>query len=288
VSGYPVLLQMLKSFGLPGLLLVLAGHPNTLGADDIRKSNPGVQPPSAPLPLEPIYRVRSAGGRERFATRPEHDFKDLALEGIAFFAVCTNSWPTGLVPIFMVERTNRFELRRRPVRGQENDFEPLFFALPPADEPDAAKIAGHWDARAVRGNGDKDFPAWDLSIEGEQVSGRFDPFTQYRFAHLAGGTFRSNRLELRAEYNNEVYLLNGEWREGRINGWWQHVDATERGTWEATRRESRPPVSNEVVALYEWRRPSDNGRRYALEGAEMGAGWERSGRPLCQVWRGLE
>jgi len=278
--------QALRSSGLLGLLLILPGSPNVPGADTSSKAGAGNNPQPSPLPLEPVYRIRPLDGKQRFATPRDYDFKKLSPEGVAFLAVITNDWPTGLVPIFMVEKTNWFELRRRPVRGQENDFEPLFFALPPADEPDATKIAGHWDGRAVRGNGDKDFPAWELTIEGDQVSGRFDQDSQYRYAYLAGGTFRSNRLELRAEHNNEVYLLNGEWREGRISGVWHHADATERGTWEATRRESCVPASSEIVALYEWRRPLDNGRRYALEGEEMEPSWERSPRPLCRVWRG--
>ena len=239
---------------------------------------------AAPLSLEPVYRVKAVDGKQRFATRGELDFKKLPVEGVAFFAVITNAWPAGLVPIFMVEKTNRFELRRRSVRGQENYFEPLFFALPPTDEPDATKIAGHWDGQAVRGNGDKDFPVWELAIEGEQVSGRFDQGSQYRYAYLAGGTFRSNRIELRAEYNNDAYLLSGEWHAGRIQGTWHHVDGVERGTWQASRRESHIPSGDVSVSLYEWRRVSDGARRYAIEGEAMEPEWERSARPLCRVW----
>jgi hypothetical protein len=237
------------------------------------------------LPLEPVYRVKVIDGKERFVTAAELDFKQLSLEGVAFFAVITNAWPTGLVPIFIVEKTNRFELRRRSVRGQENYFEPLFFALPPADEPHATKIAGHWEGQAVRGNGDKDFPAWELAIEGEQISGRFDQASQYRYAYLAGGTFRSNHVELRAEYNNDAYLLNGQWQDGQIKGTWYHVDGLERGTWQASRRENRVPSGEFSIALFEWRRISDGARRYAVESETLPPEWERSAQSLCRVWR---
>lgn len=252
-----------------GCAAILLATTRLFGADADATTTGRIAPALVPLSLEPVYRVKSLGEKQRFATRTEYDFKKLTLDGVAFFAVITNDWPTGLVPIFIVEKTNRFELRRRPVRGQENYFEPLFFALPPAAEPDATKVAGHWDCRAVRGNGDKDFPAWELAIEGDQVSGRFDQSSQYRYAYLAGGTFRSNRLELRAEYNNDVYLLHGQWRQGRITGTWQHVDAEERGTWKATRRESPLPTSDDILSLYEWRRLLDNARYYALEGETM-------------------
>ena len=251
------------------------------------KTEPGAQAASAmaPLRLERIYRMDAANQKRRFATREQIDVKTLPLEDVAFLAVVTNHWPTGLVPIFMVEKTNRVELRRRPVRGQENSYEPLFFALPPVDEPDAAKITGRWDCQAVRGNGDKDYPVWELAIEGDQISGRFDQGSQYRVAYLTGGTFRAHRIELRAEYNSDVYLLSGEWHEGEIKGTWRHLDADERGTWQASRPESRLPSSRDVVSLYEWRRSPDNARRYSVEEEKIEPEWERSPRPLCRVWR---
>ena len=141
--------------------------------------------------------------------RGTSDFTTLAPVEVAFLAVCTNDWPAGLVPVFAIERNHRVELRRRPLRGQENACEPLFFALPPEHEPEASKLAGHWDCVAIRGDGSKDFPAWELALEADTVSGRFDQNTQYRYAYIMGGTFRSNRLELRVEHGNDAYRLTG-------------------------------------------------------------------------------
>ena len=207
------------------------------------------------------------------------------LDGAAFLAVCTNEWPAGLVPVFAVEKPGRIELRRVPPRGLENDSEPLFLALPPENEPDAAKVAGRWICRATRGDGSEPYLGWDLAIDGERVAGRFDQSSEYRFAYIAGGTFRSNQLELRVEYTMSVYTLLGEWREGRLKGLWQHSDGSEHGTWEASREPAQIPSSAGAVALYEWRRASDDARRYALEGETLENGWKRAPQPLCRVWR---
>ena len=136
-----------------------------------------------------------------------------------------------------------------------------------------------------RVNGSLEYPAWELAIEADQVSGRFDQNTQYRFAYLTGGTFRSNRIELRAEYLDAVYLLTGDWRDGKLQGQWRRDDDSERGTWEASRAKVQPPASKAIVPLYEWRRVADDAPRYPLEGAPMEPGWKRAPRPLCRVWR---
>jgi hypothetical protein len=241
------------------------------------------------MPLEPLYRLKAADGKRPFVTRREPGFEKLSLDGVAFLAVVTNVWPNGLAPVFAVEKGNRIELRRRPGRGQENFTEPLFFALAPEDEPDATRLAGRWEVQAVRGSGSTEYLAWELAVEGDEVSGRFDQDSQYRFAYIVGGTFHSNRLELRVEYNHDAYLLSGEWREGGFRGAWRQADDGERGTWQAGRTEVRAPPARELpatVRLYEWRRASDDARQYALEGERMEAGWERSARPLCRVWRG--
>src|SRR5688572_6702965 len=203
--------------------------------------------------LQPVYRIKG-----KLITSEDFDFRKLkpALEGVAFHAVVTNTWPAGLVPIFGIEKTNSFELTRRPRRGKESATEPLFFALPPEDEPHAAKIAGRWELEAIRYSGTKEYPVWELAIEDDKISGRFDQNTDYRFAYLMGGTFRSNILELRVEYINDTYLITGTWHEGKLKGRWRRDDDAEEGPWEATRPIFNLPATNNVVRLYEWRRPS--------------------------------
>jgi len=245
-----------------------------------------VQIPKA-LMLEPVHRAKDSNGMERFTSASNLEFEKAQPGETAFLAICTNEWPAGLVPIFAVEKTNRIELRRRPELGMENSSEPIFFALPPEDEPEAAKLAGRWECRAIRGNSSKDFLTWELAIEGEKIAGRFDPNTEYRVATIAGGTFRSNRFELRVEYFRDHYVLTGVWRDGRLSGEWRHTDDSESGTWEATRELYRLSVGTGFVGvpLYEWRRTAGDALRYAVEGEKLTSDWQRAARPLCRVWQ---
>lgn len=236
---------------------------------------------STALELQRVYCIKG-----KLITSEDFDFRKLKpqIEGVAFHAVVTNTWPAGLVPIFAVEKTNTFELRRRPGRGKENATEPLFFALPPEDEPEATKLAGRWELEAVRYSGSKEWPVWELAIEGDKVSGRFDQNTDYRFAYLMGGTFRSNTLELRVEYINDAYLITGHWQDGKMKGRWRRADDSEEGPWEGTRSPTKLPSNKRTAALYEWHRVSDNSRRYVIETEKAGPEWERAARPLCRVW----
>ena len=258
----------------------------------------GAQPPALPtlarmkldpLPLQPVFQIKEADGRHRLVTRQELGFEKLQprLGAPVFLAVVTNQWPTGLVPVFALEKASGVELRRRGLAGEENSSEPLFFALPPEDEPDAAKVAGRWECRAVRNADSRNFLVWELAVDMEKISGRFDQGTEYRVASVAGGTFRSNRFELRVEYLRDAYVLTGDWRDGKLKGDWRRTDDEEHGTWEATREEVQPLPGGEIVRLYEWRRVADNARLYAVEAGTMAAGWERSPRPLCRVWRAV-
>lgn len=237
--------------------------------------------------MQPVFPFKEPGGKQRLVTSQELGFEKLKprLGSPVFLAVITNEWPTGLVPVFAVEKAHGVELRRRGLAGEENSSEPLFFALPSEDEPDAAKVAGRWECRAVRNADSRNFLVWELAAEMERISGRFDQATEYRVAFITGGTFRSNRLELRVEYLRDAYVLTGDWREGKLKGDWHRTDDEERGTWEATREVARPTPRGEIVRLYEWRRASDSARHYAVEGEQMAADWERSPRPLCRVWR---
>lgn len=273
---------------LAWLALVLVS-PLVRGADSdsTRESKASPNSHAVRLQLAPVHHLKPTNGWSRLANDFEirADKLQARLDGVAFRAVCTNDWPPGLVPVFGVEKPGRFELRRVPPRGQENDYQPLFFALPPEHEPEAAKIAGHWICQATRGDGSEPYLGWDLAIDGERLGGRFDQSTEYRFAYLTGGVFRSNRIELRVEYATSAYTLLGEWRDGRLKGIWQHADDSEHGTWEAWREPVQIPSAAGAVALYEWRRVSDDARLYTLEGDTPGTGWERAARPLCRVWR---
>lgn len=209
------------------------------------------------------------------------------LAGPGFFRVITAStWPAGLVPIFAVEREGRLELRRRPPAGQENITDPLFFAFPPLGNTDAARLAGRWQIQSTNEYGDRNWTFFELTAERERVAGRFDQNTDYRFAFINGGTWRSNRLTLDIEYIQDRYQLEAEWKDGRLSGTWRRPDDSERGHWAGTRPEpdSGVPEVERSVPLWEWRRVTDGARRYGLDPELSLDGWERMPEPLCRVW----
>ncbi|HWN94595.1 MAG TPA: hypothetical protein VNT99_06165 [Methylomirabilota bacterium] len=244
---------------------------------------------AADVPVSEVFvRIRNDKGEERLTA--EKDFRrnitEWKIAGPAFVAITSSPWPTGLVPVFPLASESGFQLRRLPPRGQENDVEPLFFALPPPDEPHATNIAGPWSCAATNAHGSKHYLDWELANEGESVAGRFSQSSEYRVAFITGGTFRSNRFALNVDYINNRYVLNGEWRGGKLLGSWRHLDNEENGTWEGTRPTSKAavPPATESVALFEWRRGDE--RRYSIETSLSESGWTRAARPLCRVWRG--
>lgn len=195
-------------------------------------------------------------------------------------------WPAGLVPLFVAGREDRFELRRLPPRGRENFTEPLCFILPRTDDPGAARLAGWWDIHAVGADGTKRWLGMELAVDGERVAGRLDQLTDYRFAHVTGGAWKTNTLTLTVEYINDRYELTAAWHDGRLSGTWRRTDGADRGSWEATRSEDAPPApaADDTVPLLEWRR-ADGTRRYAPEPGPAGEGWIPVQPPLGRVWR---
>ena len=236
---------------------------------------------------ELFVRMRNAQGHERLV--PERELRpksgELKVPVPAFVGVVSPQWPTGLVPIFATESESNFQLHRLPPRGQENFVEPFFFALPLADEVDATNIAGTWNCAATNAQGSKHYPDWELAITGERVAGRFSQHGEYRVAFITGGTFRSNRFELNAEYINDRYTLSGAFRGGKLFGTWRQLDNEENGTWEATRTASNAVAlrATEAVPLFEWRRGGEC--RYSVETSLGEPGWTRTTRPLGLVWK---
>ena len=204
--------------------------------------------------------------------------------GPIFLIVSSEEWPTGLIPLFSVGKETNRELRRLPPRGQENESEPAFFALPPGDESHVSQLAGAWACVATNNTGSRHEPHFELAVDGEQVAGRFGQNGEYRVATVTGGVLRSNRLELHVEWGNDRYRLVGTWRDGEWSGAWRQHDDSDHGTWTMTRAGPTPtlPSNSRVLPLYEWRRGSE--RRYSVDETWTEAGWRRTPRPLCRVW----
>ena len=239
-------------------------------------------------PVEPVtfFRGLASDGTERIGDPIGLRHANVTSMQPHFDALPPDEWWHGLVAVYGVQRNSRFELRRQAPAGEENLAEPLFFALPRADEPEASGITGTWRCTATRSGSSDAWFIWHLTVENELISGRFDPSTEYRVASLTGGRFRTNRVDVTIEYSNEAYRLTGELRNGRLAGRWEKAGQEERGQWEGTRA-GLPPnrlPTGTVVPLFEWRRTSDDARRYLAGTNSPGPGWSRSIQPICQVW----
>jgi hypothetical protein len=259
------------------LMLVLV----VLGLSGVRGATAAEGEPQR-ASLRTFYRLLAAGGSERLVETAESKAAVPAFE-----AVRTNQWVTGLVPVYAHVSEAGFRLGRLPPEGDENQSEPLFWALPPGQENDSALVAGPWLCRATRADGSTALLGWELAVHEGRVAGRFDPRSDYRVADLTAGQFTNSRLVFGAKYINDKYVIEGRLAEATLTlkGNWHHVDDLERGTWEATRPKGLiPPGSMKRAALYEWRHRSTDAVLYRLQGERLSADWAMAAKPLCIVW----
>ncbi|MFM8359178.1 MAG: hypothetical protein ACKOET_11555 [Verrucomicrobiota bacterium] len=191
-----------------------------------------------------VWLAADPGGRPQWHAGPESPpVPPGAAQPVPLFrALAGRDWPEGWVPLFAVDRAGRAELRRLPPRGLAHQADPLCFIRPRIDEPEAARLAGTWTCQARSEHGARHRVRWQLTVAGEQVAGRLDQETDYRFAHLAGGTWRSNRLVLQVEYIADRYELAGTWENGRLRGTWRREDGADGGAWEAERPAPEGPM----------------------------------------------
>jgi hypothetical protein len=206
---------------------------------------------------------------------------------VAFRAVTGKAAPSGLVPIFAVETHGRVELRRIPGKGQESFSDPVFFAWPPRRESEAGKVSGRWEALAIREDRSRHRFALELAVDGQRVSARFDPDTDYRFAHLTEGRLERGRLDLQVAYLNDHYRLSVERRKDRWVGSWKLEDDSATGPLELWREapSTKTPPRRGVIALHECRKAGSPERIYRLADDPLPPGWQRVSPPLCEVWR---
>ena len=206
---------------------------------------------------------------------------------VAFRAVTGKTAPSGLVPIFAVETHGRIELRRIPGKGLESFSDPVFFAWPPRRESEAGNVSGRWEALAIREDRSRHRFALELAVDGERVAARFDPDTDYRFAHLTEGRLERGRLDLQVAYLNDHYRLLVERRKNRWFGSWKLADDSATGPLELWREapSTKTPPRRGVIALHECRKAGSPERIYRLADDPLPPGWQRVSPPLCEVWR---
>jgi len=278
-----------------GLLLAIAGMLASLNLDPGRAATVS----NAVLPRLTVGIITNVAGSERLtvldspARVAAADRSPLVFQAIPPDTI----WPAGWVPIFAIEVKGSVTLARLPPVGEAHTAEPLFFALPPAQESGAAAVAGTWICRATHPDGQRKTLGFDLAVEGMQVAGRFDPGSDYRFASINQGTLHSHTptagfaLTLEVEWVGRLYQMEGTVAGERIQGTWRQVSGEDQGTWEARRPPNQPPLqppalaASSVVNLYEWQRVGEEARRYRDDSVNRLAGWERAAQPLCRVWR---
>lgn len=239
-----------------------------------------------PVQPELFYRVDDAKGQERVlaARTLERERARLRDSTKLFYAVHSERWPAGLVPVFEMAEGKGFALKRLPVAGEEKSSEPLFFALPLEDESEASILCGQWEFTAVR-NDSTSLTSLQVTYARGEVSARFDQNTDYGFAQLNRGTFQNNELTLTVQYISDSYLLRGKW-DGRIlTGQWKAQEESEHGTWRATQEPKNFSPPSGAVRLFEWRRPSDGALRYATEQEVMLDEWQKNPDAICRVWK---
>lgn len=193
----------------------------------------------------------------------------------------------GLVPLFVVERQEVRTLRRLPPRGQEQQFDPVAFVLPLETEPTVGAVSGRWRVVSKKEDGSVHRLTWEMAAAGKVVSGRFDPDTDYRFAHITDGTLIDGRLGFRVEYIEDRYDVTGKAGTEGWSGTWERPDGSERGRWSATRvlPEKSIPLPPRAVPLWEWRKSGSLEVWYGVEGqAPEGTGWDRNAPALGRVW----
>ncbi|MFO1460361.1 MAG: hypothetical protein U1G08_13250 [Verrucomicrobiota bacterium] len=244
-----------------------------------------------PIPEYPLVKVwieKSADHEEEWRAAPPGPRRAGEVPTEAEFrGISSHFWPAGLVPIFAVELESRVELRRLPIKGRENFTEPLFFALPPADEPQAGRICGRWNLASASKAGRRDRLSMEIAVDGTQAAARLDQETDFRFAFLTGGVWESNHLTLTVEYLNDRYAMVGDEQVGFLRGTWRQIPEGDDGIWQAKRptQTGRIPPLDDTVRLFQWTRPSDGSRKYLVEDRSAGEGWVREARELCRVWR---
>ncbi|MGV3772255.1 MAG: hypothetical protein ACO1QB_05095 [Verrucomicrobiales bacterium] len=202
-----------------------------------------------------------------------------------FLVISATDWNPGVIPIFSVQKQNRTELRWRPPSGQENGSDPLFFAWAEIDDASAV-LSGFWKCEAIRGDGSQTMPDFEITIRNGQIAGRFNHYTENKYASLTGGSITNDEVRIEVSYIQDHYRLTGKIAGGFMEGAWVHLNGEEKGTWRAWREHEAITPGNplKLVNLYEWTHKSDLQKVYLPENEKPpGDDWIKAPVPLCRV-----
>jgi hypothetical protein len=226
-----------------------------------------------------VYRVQGAKGATYLWLRDQVETAGAweHVEQVAFFAFPSLHQGDEVVPIYAAEK-NGTVLSTTP---SDPNARPMFVGLPLVKQEPMATIQGLWDCRASTTDGDEfKFPL-ELSLQGETV--------QVSSAVLdASGTgvWRAGQLMVTLKAQEGTFIFEGHLGARVLTGTWRREDAQLRGTWSASPVDTTPAErrSPALVVLREYRRLADGGRCYSTE-PQPPAGCDRTGQPLCRVWK---
>ena len=200
----------------------------------------------------------------------------------------------GTASLFEVFSKGHASVRRLPALGREDEAAPLCRVRvadqAPGPMSPRAHVEGLWRVTSRGPNGSVHRLAWEWWSDGRELAGRFDPNTDFRFAHILRGTNDGARVAFAVEYIQDRYDLTGH---ATTNGWagtWTKRGENEAGTWTATTTsEDVQARSGEVgvgepASLRSWRRRGDGAFWVGL-GAQRPGGdeWEDLGE-LGRAW----
>lgn len=208
----------------------------------------------------------------------------------------------GTAALFEVHARGHASLRRLPAVGREDEAVALcrVMAAPQGGfergKPDEAPaVEGKWRVVSHGLDGAVHRLGWEWWSDGNGLAGRFDPGTDFRFAHMLRGTNGGGRVAFAVEYIQDRYDVSGGITANGWAGTWRKRGESDAGTWTAVRsgeegRGARDVDARRAEPLRAWTRVSDGACWVGLgndrpegvgwgEPVRLGAAWRHQGRP---------
>jgi hypothetical protein len=216
-----------------------------------------------------VYELKPSGGNRRYETGAQLETAGDwgRIERVAFFA--PDRPRDGLTPIY-AHRDGA--LSGAPPSSAST---PLFYALL-AEAPPPDPVTGKWVGK-IKELDDMPFNL-DLQRNGERITGTADLLV------IQKGEFKQGRLYLELSDEEDTYALTAVIQQDKMTGRWKSVKAEDTGEWSAERAQAADLQSPDIAPLYEYRDSTGAGL-YSADPAFRAAGFRRSARPLCRVWR---
>jgi len=208
----------------------------------------------------------------------------------------------GSAALFEVHARGHASLRRLPGMGREDEAVVLCRVMDtvradpgPWNVGERPAVEGRWRVVSRGSDGSVHRLAWEWWSDGRELAGRFDPDTDFRFAHILRGTNGAGRVAFTVEYIQDRYDVAGGATATGWAGTWTKRGESDAGTWTAERGDGERRVARDVEArraepLHVWTRAVDGACWVGLgndrpegggwgEPVVLGAAWRHGGSP---------